>query len=367
MQKFVLVIGFYFYALFLAGQKEPFVFHKKLSTWGDTVNHFMPGDIPSVSFSPDEKTLVAGNTDGDLLVWDVGTGKVLHNLSDLNKHRQIYSIVHSPDGKYFVSVGSQSPHKYITLWKTKEFIPVKTVYYDTKRPYAKDLNNSIFGRFVFTALFSKDGKYIVTADDEGYINTWKAGSLKLISSINTDHSVWQLKMHPKKDLVFSTAENGSVKIWSFNNGHLNLQDSIKMISFRFFFMGGYSVAAVQSIGVSGNQYISSNHIDTLKITNFVTKETRFIHDIKDSFDYVEGVAFSLDGKYFASSYNRNNIKLWSADSFHLLQSVQGDLYKIEDLSNEVDYVSTEPLFSPSSIYIALLNDAGFIYLYKLNE
>jgi COMPASS component SWD3 len=368
MQKFILVIGLCLNALFLAGQKEPFVFHRKLSTWNDS--NIMPRGIPSVSFSPDEKTLLVGNPGGDLLVWSVKSGEVLHNLSDLNQHRHIYDIVHSPDGKHFVSVGSHLHHRYITLWDTKGFIPVKTIYYDTILSYAEDPDKSSLESLVGTAVFSKDGKYIITADEAGYINTWEAVSLELVSSLNThDHYIFQLQVHPNNGLIFSGTQNGSVKIWSLNNGHLNLKDSIRLISFRSSFSDyGSPDLPVSSIGISSGDYLSSNHADTLKISNFMTKESRFIHDIyKDTSNFIDGVTFSLNGKYFASSYKRNNINIWSSDSFVLLQRLQGEHYKIKAFSDDVGYISTEPVFSPSSKYLALMNDGGNIYLYKLKN
>jgi WD40 repeat protein len=61
------------------------------------------GEVYSVAFSPDGKTLASGSKNGTVMVWQASTGDVLasvegHTLS-------VWSVAFSPDGKTLASGG----------------------------------------------------------------------------------------------------------------------------------------------------------------------------------------------------------------------------------------------------------------------
>ena len=64
----------------------------------------------TVTFSPDGTMLAGGG--GDLYLWDVRTGKLLHNI--VKARGNIYGVAFSPDGQTIAS----SSWKTIELWDT---------------------------------------------------------------------------------------------------------------------------------------------------------------------------------------------------------------------------------------------------------
>jgi WD40 repeat protein len=62
------------------------------------------GNITGLSLSGDGKLLASGSEDRSVRIWEVGTGKILHTLTD---ERDILGVALSPDGKVVVSCGGK--------------------------------------------------------------------------------------------------------------------------------------------------------------------------------------------------------------------------------------------------------------------
>jgi WD40 repeat protein len=71
------------------------------------------GEVKSVAFSPDSKTLAAGVRDGAIRLWDVSTGKESACLKE-NAHG-VRAVAFSPDGKTLASV-QFAPDDPVKLW-----------------------------------------------------------------------------------------------------------------------------------------------------------------------------------------------------------------------------------------------------------
>jgi WD40 repeat protein len=71
-------------------------------------------ELQAVAYSPDGKSLASGGGDGVVRLWDVATGKMLH---EFRGHRGlIWCIAFSPDGRTVASGGEDTT---ILLWDVR--------------------------------------------------------------------------------------------------------------------------------------------------------------------------------------------------------------------------------------------------------
>jgi WD40 repeat protein len=162
------------------------------------------GDILALAFSPDGKTLVTGGADGAAVATEVKTGKELFRC--LNSG-QVNDIAFAPNGSWFVTVSND---RSIRVWDSTTGDQIMAV---SQNNIVRTVKVSANGQWIATtgddktvrvwsaltgtelyeiplkgrglALgFSKDGKYLVGGDQNGYVNIWDiSGIFAPINSI----------------------------------------------------------------------------------------------------------------------------------------------------------------------------------------
>ena len=140
-------------------------------------------NISSVAFSPDGKMVVSGSWDKTLRLWNVSTGKQIGepwqgHTSDIS------SVAFSPDGRTVVSSsGDVFTTNTLCLWDIATGQSIGNPWVLKKTPK--------------TAVFSADGKYILSKDLEDNITSWDADpeswAKKACSIVNRNFSLaeWQ--------------------------------------------------------------------------------------------------------------------------------------------------------------------------------
>jgi len=202
-------------------------------------------EIYTAAFSPDGKYIVTGGRDNAVKIWEVTTGKL---YSTLIHEGYVTSIMFSKDGKYMISSCEGKPSRNmkgsIRIWLTdtwklaKPMITYKegsvggaTFSLDCKYILAH-VNNPSTGyhavvwykmtnpsqKFEVTegagsALFSPDGKFIATVDNNGIVRLWETATGK-ISGLAMKHNA------PVNDICFSpdgsyivTVGGNTAKFW----------------------------------------------------------------------------------------------------------------------------------------------------------
>ena len=112
--------------------------------------------ITSFIFSPDSKTLVAGNANGNIIIWSI-TGKKLYTLQ--GNSSAVSSLTFRPDSKIFASAsgnGSAKDSGTIKFWSV-DGIDIKTFKTDSST--------------VSSINFSPDGKMLVWSNG-GEVIMW---------------------------------------------------------------------------------------------------------------------------------------------------------------------------------------------------
>src|SRR5438552_1498321 len=68
------------------------------------VGHVGKGNVTTIAFAPDGKTLASGGWDETVRLWDVETGKELRRLEG-HQQGMIAALTFAPDGKHLATRG----------------------------------------------------------------------------------------------------------------------------------------------------------------------------------------------------------------------------------------------------------------------
>ena len=160
------------------------------------VLHGHPGDVKVIAFSPDGRTLAAGDTTGLVNLWDVGTLRARATLRVNNPGTQ--SLVFSADGSRLATLVSLG--HVIQFWDTatgasRGEIPVE----DT---------------VAFAFAFSPDGKTMAVAGADGLAALWDVGERRKLGSVGErGRSLYAVAFASDGRRIATGGAEGNVCLW----------------------------------------------------------------------------------------------------------------------------------------------------------
>jgi WD40 repeat protein len=167
-------------------------------------------DVCGLAFSPDSKTLAAGDELAQVLLWNVTTGALLG--LPLRGHQIIipgtlYNFVmdlsFSPDGSKLVSSGLDG---HAILWDLKLLAPIQAF------PGVGALEQQ--------AAFSPDGRYLAIAGSLQDITIWDVASLSVVRTLNSNGVyVRAVAFYPHHTGMLAALDtNGAITTWDATKG-----------------------------------------------------------------------------------------------------------------------------------------------------
>ncbi|KAJ5319743.1 hypothetical protein N7508_000026 [Penicillium antarcticum] len=292
---------------------------KSVKLWNlDTGNELRtlkghPGWVLSVAFSPDGR-MIASASGEIIMLWDAKTGQELQKL--LRHSRLVRSVAFSPMNSRVLASGSDDGT--IKLWNLDTGNALQTL-----RGHLQ---------WVRSIGFSLDGQTISSGSGDKTIKLWdtKANAdadSKMVNSHST--RVQCLAVSPNGRMVASSTTE-IIRLWDSDTGK-----EIQTLQ-------GH-LSSARSVGFSpDSQIVASGSTDrTVKLWN---ARTGSILQTFDHTDWVDSVAFSLDGRMIVSA-SSNIIKLWDAKTGQELQTLPGHSRFIQSIA-----------FSPDGLTIASQSD-----------
>jgi WD40 repeat protein len=143
--------------------------------------------VYSLDFSPDDKMLVSGDADGQILFWDVATHQPLG--VPLDNKASVSAIAFSPDGARIVSGGG---HYAFTVWDvaTRTALFRRTLLESAQdsadEDKARDADSSGITSMIQQIVFSPDGKRIAVlayVGEEATITIWDVATGERIANV----------------------------------------------------------------------------------------------------------------------------------------------------------------------------------------
>jgi len=342
------------------------------------------GPVSSVAFSPDGSTIVSGYDSGDILVWDVKTGKRMQSFPTVQEW--VSSVAFSPDGKIIASGGAcvEGMCPGITLLdnQTGEWLKSFGGPYTTLSlcfsPDGKTLASSgdernsnirlwdvqtgellitlkkrtafedFEGRDVNSVVFSPNRNMIASGSGNGTIRLWNAHTGEFIKYLEGHTKpVNSVAFSPNGKTLISAGEDG-VCLWDVNTGEYIKNFPIHAVSAAFS-PDGRTCAIVSEMGIFIRNAHTLQHLESLA-KNRGSEDNNFRGKDIGS---IGSVAFSPDGNTIASC-GGNNIHLWDSHTNQLLKTFIGHTESVNSV-----------VFSPDGETIASASDDRTIRLWNV--
>ena len=234
--------------------------------------------VRAVAFTPDGKLLASASCDGTARLWDPSTG-ALRGI--LEGHSYNVAAAFSPD---VLLLATGYDDGTVELWETSTGSSRGTLE-----------GHDSFARAV---AFSPDGQLLASASNDGTVRLWGVLTRAAHGTPSCHRRVSALAFSPNGQLLASASKDGMVKLWNSSTGAAcrTLQ-------------GDWSdFIAVAFSPVS--QLLACASENKVRLWDPSTGDSHDIHMNNDEFDFVEALAFSLDGLLLASAGFDNRIRLW---------------------------------------------------------
>ena len=148
----------------------------------------------AVTFSPDGQLLASGSTNGQVILWDVATGEIVHEFLTSSTRM----LAFSPDGETFAACGENG---VVNFWAVKTGQP--------KEPLR------LHAGAVHAVAFSPDGRWLATGGVDGTIPLIDRASGQRMHTFPGILQVSNLAFSPDSQTLAATTDgNGpSVRLW----------------------------------------------------------------------------------------------------------------------------------------------------------
>ena len=251
-------------------------------------NEAVPEAVLSVAFSPDGKTLAAGDAGGAVQLWAVATRQPI-GVPLIGQGAPVNSVAFSPDGKTLATGDAVGT---IRLWDVATGLPIGI-----------PLSNGHAS--VIWVAFSSDGKTLATGDAVGTIRLWDVATRQPAGAPFTVDAgqVTSMALGPDGKTLATGSADGKVRLWDMATRH-QLQLGQPSTG-----QGG----PVLSVAFSpdGKTLASGSADDTAQLWDVATRQPTGLPLIDGQDGSINSVAFSPDGKTLAAGDADDTVHLWN--------------------------------------------------------
>lgn len=277
---------------------------------------FFPGHtarVGAIAFFPGGDRLLSVSNDGSVSIWDVETGKPLHQYKVEKCHGE---AALSPDGRLVAISAGQS----VVIIDLKEG--------EAKLDRVRELEQADLG-FIGDLAFSPDGRRLASANYDFSAILWDVESGRVVQRLlGHQDQVRTVAFHPSGTRIVTSGYDRTVRIWDLDSGQ-----QVRMLK-------GYEKPILTvSLSPDGTRILSGGFDNVARLWDFETG--REIRAFRGHTDAINSVAFSPDGQLALTASSDHSVRLWDVATGEELHRFIG----------HTDYV-LNAIFSPDGRFIA---------------
>jgi WD40 repeat protein len=288
------------------------------------------GTLMRLAISPDGRHVAVCMGDGKVGVWELGTGKCLHNLD--TKRGGLHGIAFSPDGTRFAAVsgglwiwnfesGALLLHAETVTSGSNDlaFSPDGSQVAITCAGPALRIVDSLDGRVLHTlgklaapgdfkssfsdrVVYSPSGAFVAIAGDDPVVRIWNAQTGDLYGAIRTgSRSVRCIAYTPDGSRIAGICSDNVIRVWYCGAGTSQpvLVDHAKWVS---------GIAARPD----GHQFATTSDDNTIRIWDF--ESGRLLSTLTEHTEWTRGIAYSRDNRWLATGSGDKTVRLRDAET-----------------------------------------------------
>lgn len=165
------------------------------------------GRVSSLAATQDGRLLAAGDQDGHVLVWDVGSGAVL--LRKYAHSFTVWTVAFSPDGSLLASGAFDAR---VRLWDVGSWREAG-ILIDPRLTNPEEKDRAHVG-WVRCAIFSPDSRTVVTSGCDGFIRIWDLDTLRLKTEpIQAGINAYRVVFSPDGKLLACVNNPGEIRLY----------------------------------------------------------------------------------------------------------------------------------------------------------
>ena len=250
------------------------------------------------AFSPDGRYVVTASADRTARLWDVSTGNQVQVFSVAGDKEYTECVYFSPDGKYIATGNTdKAGHTVARIW---DVLTGQVVH-----------EFSGHQGLVTGASFSPDGRFLLTAAEDGTARLWDISTGQTLRIFSGHHNAVQTAMFsPDGTLVATASNDGIARVWNLQTFPGGVQFSTHGV-----------VITEASFSPDGKRVVTANENGTAEIWNAVTGHT--LVTLTGHTYAVKGAVFSPNGKMVLTTSGDKTARLWDAVTGKELRRFEG--------------------------------------------